>query len=38
MEERFTGKEVYLTKSNTWRDEFGRTQGVIAWCEPEFEE
>ena len=21
-----------------WRDEFGRTQGVIAWCEPKFEE
>lgn len=19
-----------------WRDEFGRTQGVIAWCEPKF--
>ena len=21
-----------------WRDEFGRTQGVIAWCEPKFGE
>ena len=21
-----------------WRDEFGRTQSVIAWCEPKFEE
>ena len=21
-----------------WRDEFGRTQGVIAWCEPKFEQ
>lgn len=21
-----------------WRDEFGRTQGVIAWCEPKFKE
>ena len=21
-----------------WRDEFGRTQGVIAWCEPKFME
>ena len=21
-----------------WRDEFGRTQGVLAWCEPKYEE
>lgn len=26
----------YYDDDSCWRDEFGRTQGVIAWCEPKF--
>ena len=32
------GASYYDSRDNCWRDEFGRTQGVIAWCEPKFEE
>ena len=32
------GSSYYDSRDNCWRDEFGRTQGVIAWCEPKFEE
>lgn len=32
------GPSYYDDDDSCWRDEFGRTQGVIAWCEPEFEE
>lgn len=32
------GPSYYDDDDSCWRDEFGRTQGVIAWCEPKFEE
>ena len=32
------GPSYYDHSDRCWRDEFGRTQGVIAWCEPKFEE
>ena len=32
------GASYYDSSDQCWRDEFGRTQGVIAWCEPKFEE
>lgn len=32
------GPSYYDDDDSCWRDEFGRTQGIIAWCEPEFEE
>lgn len=32
------GPSYYDIEDHCWRDEFGRTQGVIAWCEPKFEE
>ena len=32
------GPSYYDAVDSCWRDEFGRTQGVIAWCEPKFEE
>ena len=32
------GASYYDSSDQCWRDEFGRTQGVIAWCEPVFEE
>ena len=32
------GPSYYDHSGHCWRDEFGRTQGVIAWCEPKFEE
>ena len=32
------GPSYYDLSDHCWRDEFGRTQGVIAWCEPKFEE
>ena len=32
------GASYYDHTDHCWRDEFGRTQGVIAWCEPKFEE
>lgn len=32
------GPSYYDLADHCWRDEFGRTQGVIAWCEPKFEE
>lgn len=32
------GPSYYDSSDHCWRDEFGRTQGVIAWCEPKFEE
>lgn len=28
----------YYDDDDGWRDDFGRLLGVIAWCEPEFEE
>lgn len=28
----------YYDGDDGWRDDFGRLQGVIAWCEPKFEE
>ena len=32
------GAGYYDHRDNCWRDEFGRLRGVIAWCEPKFEE
>ena len=32
------GTGYYDRRDNCWRDDFGRLQGVIAWCEPKFEE
>ena len=32
------GPSYYDSRDYCWRDEFGRTQGVIAWCEPKFDE
>ena len=32
------GPSYYDLADHCWRDDFGRTQGVIAWCEPKFEE
>ena len=32
------GPSYYDSRDSCWRDEFGRTQGVIAWCEPKFKE
>lgn len=32
------GAGYYDSADNCWRDEFGRIQDVIAWCEPKFEE
>lgn len=32
------GPSYYDAGDSCWRDEFGRTQGVTAWCEPKFEE
>ena len=32
------GPSYYDYTDHCWRDEFGRTQDVIAWCEPKFEE
>ena len=32
------GPSYYDHTDHCWRDEYGRTQGVIAWCEPKFEE
>lgn len=32
------GPSYYDIADHCWRDDFGRTQGVIAWCEPKFEE
>ena len=31
------GPSYYDHTDHCWRDEFGRTPGVTAWCEPEFE-
>ena len=31
------GAGYYDSSDHCWRDDFGRLQGVIAWCEPEFE-
>ena len=28
----------YYDDDGDWRDDFGRLLGVIAWCEPKFEE
>ena len=28
----------YYDDDDGWRDDFGRLLGVIAWCEPKFEE
>ena len=32
------GPSYYDHTDHCWRDEYGRTRGVIAWCEPKFEE
>ena len=32
------GAGYYDSSDHCWRDDFGRLQNVIAWCEPEFEE
>ena len=32
------GAGYYDYRDNCWRDDFGRLQNVIAWCEPKFEE
>ena len=32
------GSSYYDHTDHCWRDEYSRTQGVIAWCEPKFEE
>lgn len=32
------GAGYYDSSDHCWRDDFGRLQGVIAWCEPKFEE
>lgn len=32
------GPSYYDIEDHCWRDDFGRTNGVIAWCEPKFEE
>lgn len=31
------GAGYYDSSDHCWRDDFGRLQGVIAWCEPKFE-
>ena len=32
------GAGYYDSSDHCWRDDFGRLQNVIAWCEPKFEE
>lgn len=32
------GAGYYDDDDGDWRDDFGRLLGVIAWCEPKFEE
>ena len=32
------GPSYYDNDCQCWRDEFGRDYGVIAWCEPKYEE
>ena len=32
------GAGYHDSSDHCWRDDFGRLQGVIAWCEPKFEE
>ena len=32
------GPSYYDIENHCWMDEFGRTQSVVAWCEPKFEE
>ena len=31
------GAGYYDSSDHCWRDDFGRLQNVIAWCEPKFE-
>lgn len=32
------GAGYYDDNDHCWRDDFSRLQGVVAWCEPKFEE